>query len=167
MPSKKNLILVTVALALFMDVLDTNILNTAIPTMARFFKVYPVDLKIALISYLLSLALFIPISGWVADKYGIKLVYISGLACFTVSSFWCGYAQSLLELVLGRSMQGLGGAFMFAMLSAGEHFISWKLSGAVGAALTFLIIDFLYYLQHRIFHTDTLFAPFHEVHHTS
>ena len=82
--------MLTVSLALFMDVLDTNIINTAIPTMARDFAVHPVDLKIALISYLLSLALFIPISGWTADRFGIKRIYIGALALFTISSFGCG-----------------------------------------------------------------------------
>ena len=102
-------------MALFMDVLDTNIINTAIPTMARNFKVNPVDLKIALISYLLSLAFFIPISGWTADKYGAKRIFISALALFTISSFFCGYAHSLLDLVIGRSIQGIGGAFMISL----------------------------------------------------
>jgi len=72
--SIKHVTMFTVSLALFMDVLDTNIINTAIPTMAHNFKVNPVDLKVALISYLLSLAVFIPISGWVADKYGTKRI---------------------------------------------------------------------------------------------
>lgn len=107
--------MLTVSLALFMDVLDTNIINTAIPTMARDFAVHPVDLKIALISYLLSLALFIPISGWTADRFGIKRIYIGALALFTISSFGCGYAQTLMELIIMRSFQGVGGAFMISL----------------------------------------------------
>ncbi len=113
--STKRVTMFTVSLALFMDVLDTNIINTAIPTMAHNFKVNPVDLKIALISYLLSLAVFIPISGWVADKYGTKRIYISALILFTISSFWCGYAHTLMDLVIGRSLQGIGGAFMISL----------------------------------------------------
>ncbi|TAK75200.1 MAG: MFS transporter [Gammaproteobacteria bacterium] len=98
-----------------MDALDTTIINTAIPAMARSLQVNPVDLKIALISYLLSLAIFIPISGWIADKWGIKRVIIAALALFTVSSLWCGYAHSLFELVIARSIQGLGGALMLPL----------------------------------------------------
>jgi EmrB/QacA subfamily drug resistance transporter len=113
--SNKRITMFTVSLALFMDVLDTNIINTAIPTMARNFKVNPIDLKIALISYLLSLAIFIPISGWTADKYGAKRIFISALALFTMSSFFCGYAHSLIDLVIGRSIQGIGGAFMISV----------------------------------------------------
>jgi EmrB/QacA subfamily drug resistance transporter len=111
----KRITMFTVSLALFMDVLDTNIINTAIPTMARNFKVNPVDLKIALISYLLSLAIFIPISGWTADKYGAKRIFISALGLFTLSSFFCGYAHTLVDLVIGRSIQGIGGAFMISV----------------------------------------------------
>lgn len=111
----KRITMFTVSLALFMDVLDSNIINTAIPVMARNFKVNPVDLKIALISYLLSLAIFIPISGWTADKYGTKRIFISALGLFTISSFWCGYAQTLMDLVIARSIQGIGGAFMISL----------------------------------------------------
>lgn len=113
--STKRITMLTVSLALFMDVLDTNIINTAIPVMASNFKVSPVDLKIALISYLLSLAIFIPISGWTADKYGTKPVFIAAMALFGISSFWCGYAKTLTDLVIGRSVQGIGGAFMISL----------------------------------------------------
>jgi len=114
-PSTKSLTIFTVSLALFMDVLDSNIINTAIPAISRSLQVNPVDLKIALISYLLSLAIFIPISGWTADKYGAKPVFISALGLFTFTSFWCGYAHTLLELVIARSIQGIGGAFMISL----------------------------------------------------
>lgn len=111
----KRVSMFVVSLALFMDVLDSNIINTAIPAMARSLRVHPIDLKIALISYLLSLAIFIPISGWTADKYGTKRIFIGALGLFTISSFWCGYAHTLLELVMARSIQGIGGAFMISL----------------------------------------------------
>lgn len=98
-----------------MDFLDSNIINTAIPAIADSLKVGPVDVKIALISYLLSLATFIPISGWVADKYGAKSIFITAIGLFTLSSFWCGYADTLLELVIARGIQGVGGAFMASL----------------------------------------------------
>jgi len=111
----KKMVAFIVSLALFMDALDTTIINTAIPAMSHSLNVNPVDLKIALISYLLSLAIFIPISGWIADKFGIKQVFILALGLFTVSSLWCGYAQHLYELVIARSIQGLGGSLMLPL----------------------------------------------------
>lgn len=113
--SDKMLITLTVSLALFMESVDTTIINTAIPAMARSLQVHPVDLKIALISYLLSLAIFIPISGWIADKFGIKRMFIVALSIFTLSSFWCGNVHTVLELVIARSVQGLGGALMLPL----------------------------------------------------
>lgn len=113
--STRLLITLIVSLALFMDALDTTIINTAIPAMARSLQVHPVDLKIALISYLLSLAIFIPISGFIADKFGIKRAFIVALAIFTISSFWCGSVQTLFELIIARSLQGIGGALMLPL----------------------------------------------------
>ena len=113
--SKEKIITFIVSLALFMDAVDATIINTAIPAMSHSLSVHPVDLKIALISYLLSLAIFIPISGWVADKFGIKRVFIAALAVFTLSSLWCGHVQSLYELVMARSVQGLGGSLMLPL----------------------------------------------------
>lgn len=109
---QQRIIIWIVSLAVFMETLDTNILNTAIPAMAQSLHVHPIDLKIALISYLLSLAIFIPISGWVADKYGAKRVFINAMMIFTLSSIWCGFAQNLTGLVLARVLQGLGGSLM-------------------------------------------------------
>src|SRR5436190_22138637 len=95
---------------MLMEAVDATIINTAIPAMAHSLQVNPLDLKIALISYLLSLAIFIPISGWLADKFGIKKIFISALIIFTGSSLWCGFAHSLSDLVIARFVQGFGGA---------------------------------------------------------
>ncbi|CAM3623575.1 multidrug efflux protein [Legionella oakridgensis] len=108
---RKNIILFTVALAMFMEAVDTTIINTAIPVMAHSLNVDPIDLKLALISYLLSLAIFIPISGWVADRFGIKTVFITAVAVFTLSSIWCGFTHNLLDLICARIAQGIGGSF--------------------------------------------------------
>lgn len=107
---KKNLILLIVSFAMFMESVDTTILNTAIPVMAQSFQVNPLSLKLALISYLLSLAIFIPISGWIADKFGIKTVFIAAISLFTLSSIWCGLTNNLWELICARVVQGLGGS---------------------------------------------------------
>lgn len=106
----KKIVLIIVSFAMFMEAVDTTIINTAIPAIARSLAVNPIDLKIALISYLVSLAIFIPISGWMADKYGIKKVFITAVFIFTLSSFWCGFAHNLGELVIARTLQGIGGS---------------------------------------------------------
>jgi EmrB/QacA subfamily drug resistance transporter len=107
---KKNLILIIIAFVMFMEAVDTTIINTAIPAMAYSLHVHPIHLKLALISYLLSLAIFIPISGWIADKFGVKNVFICAIVLFTLSSIWCGLAQDLWSLVIARVLQGIGGA---------------------------------------------------------
>lgn len=111
-PAVKRFIPPIVSLALFMETVDMTIINTAIPAMSKSLHVGPIDLKIALISYLLSLAIFIPISGWLADKYGIKKVFIIALGIFTLSSVSCGFSNNLWELVVARIFQGLGGSLM-------------------------------------------------------
>lgn len=105
-------IILTVSLAMFMESVDTTIINTAIPTMSLSFNINPINLKIALISYLVSLAVFIPISGWIADKFGMKRVFISALIIFVIASTWCGFAPNLLQLVFARILQGFGGSLM-------------------------------------------------------
>ncbi len=101
-----------VAIALFMETLDMTIISTATPNMAISFMVNPLSLKFAMTSYLLSIAMFIPISGWVADKWGTQRTFICALILFTLSSFACGNARFLPELVIARFFQGMGGAFM-------------------------------------------------------
>lgn len=113
--SSKTIVALIVSLALFMDALDATIINTAIPAMSHSLGVNPVDLKIALISYLVSLAIFIPTSGWIADKYGIKRAFVSALVIFTGSSLACGFAQTLSQLVMARLFQGMGGALMLPL----------------------------------------------------
>lgn len=108
---QKSLTQFIVAFAIFMEAIDSTIINTAIPTMAQSLHVHPIDLKLALISYLVTLAIFIPISGWMADKYGIKKVFISAIIVFTISSLWCGFTNTLLQLVIARCIQGVGGSF--------------------------------------------------------
>ena len=113
--TSKRITMFIVSMALFMDVLDSNVLNTAVPAMAHTFHVSPIDIKVALISYLLSLAIFIPMSGWAADKYGTKNIFVGALGLFTITSFFCGYAHSLMMLVIARFIQGIGGAFMISL----------------------------------------------------
>lgn len=108
----KKIIPWTISIAMFIEALDATIINTAVPAIARYMSVSPIDLKIALISYLLSLALFIPISGWLADRFGQRNIFASAIAIFTISSMLCGFSSHLWELVVARLIQGFGGALM-------------------------------------------------------
>jgi EmrB/QacA subfamily drug resistance transporter len=103
---------VIVACALFMQNLDSTIIATALPTMARSFGYDPVRMNVALTSYLLSLTVFIPASGWVADRFGTRNVFRGAIVVFTVGSILCGMSDGLVELVAARVLQGIGGAMM-------------------------------------------------------
>jgi EmrB/QacA subfamily drug resistance transporter len=104
----RNMILIIVAFVMFMESLDSTIINTCIPVMAISLNTNPLDLKLALISYLLSLAIFIPISGWLADKYGPKRLFLYAVLLFTLSSIACGFSVRLPQLILFRMIQGMG-----------------------------------------------------------
>ncbi len=110
--STKRILPWVVAVAFFMEMLDTTILNTAVPTIAKALDVAPLAMKSVLSSYSLSLAVFIPISGWVADKYGTRRVFFSAIALFTLGSTLCGLVGNIHLLVLCRVIQGCGGAMM-------------------------------------------------------
>jgi EmrB/QacA subfamily drug resistance transporter len=97
---------------MFMQNLDSTIIATALPTMARAFGADPVRMNVALTCYLLSLAVFIPASGWIADRYGARTVFRAAIGVFTVGSVLCGRADSLAWLVGARILQGIGGAMM-------------------------------------------------------
>jgi len=101
-----------VAVAFFMESLDTTILNTAVPAVARALAVPPLSVKSVLSSYTLSLAVFIPISGWVADRFGTRRVFASAIGIFTLGSLLCGLSTDLHALVFFRVLQGVGGAMM-------------------------------------------------------
>jgi len=101
-----------VAVALFMENLDATIVNTAVPTMAASLEVTPLSLKGVLTSYTLCLAVFIPISGWMADRFGTKRVFLWAVCLFTLGSLACGLALNSSMLVAARVIQGIGGAMM-------------------------------------------------------
>lgn len=101
-----------VAVALFMENLDATIVNTAVPTMASSLHVAPLNLKAVLTSYTLSLAVFIPISGWAADRFGSKQVFRWAVVLFLLGSLLCGVAPNVHFLVGARILQGVGGAMM-------------------------------------------------------
>jgi EmrB/QacA subfamily drug resistance transporter len=110
--SSKMLLPWLVAVAFFMESLDTTILNTAVPTIAAALKVVPLSMKSVLASYTLSLAVFIPISGWMADRFGTRPVFASAIGLFTLGSLLCGISSDIHVLVACRILQGCGGAMM-------------------------------------------------------
>jgi len=101
-----------VASALFMENFDSAVISTSLPAIARDLALDPVVLKLALTSYLLSLAVFIPLSGWAADRFGARPVFQTAIAVFIASSLACATANSLEHLIIARACQGVGGAMM-------------------------------------------------------
>jgi len=110
--SRVFLIPLIVACAMFMENMDATVLATSLPVLARDFGVSPIALKLALISYVVGLGVFIPICGWVADRYGTRTVFRAALGVFIVGSLLCAVSHSLVTFVAARFVQGIGGAMM-------------------------------------------------------
>ncbi|WP_421547180.1 MFS transporter [Pseudomonas sp. QD4] len=110
--SRSTLIALLVAVTFFMENLDATVIATALPDMARTFGVAAVDLNIGMSAYMLALAVFIPISGWLADRFGSRWVFGSAIVLFSVSSLLCGLSDSLQTFVAARVLQGISGAMM-------------------------------------------------------
>jgi EmrB/QacA subfamily drug resistance transporter len=111
-PFVSRIVPLVVAGAFFMDGLDSSIISTSLPQMATSFGVSPPQMSAAITSYLISLAIFIPVSGWIADRFGARQVFCAAIAFFTLGSVLCGLSNSLASLVLSRIVQGFGGAIM-------------------------------------------------------
>src|ERR1700691_3835907 len=110
--ASKRLLPWLVAVAFFMESLDTTILNTAVPAISSALGVAPLSMKAVLASYTLSLAVFIPISGWMADRFGTRRGFASAIGLFTLGSVLCGISSDIHLLVACRVLQGCGGAMM-------------------------------------------------------
>jgi EmrB/QacA subfamily drug resistance transporter len=110
--SRQTMVSVVVACAMFMQNLDSTVIATALPTIARSLDESPLSLNVAITCYLLGLAVFIPISGWTADRFGARRVFTAAIAVFTLGSIACGISNSLSALVAARILQGIGGALM-------------------------------------------------------
>jgi EmrB/QacA subfamily drug resistance transporter len=108
----KRLLPWLVAVGFFMESLDTTILNTAVPAIAHALAVPPLSMKAVLASYTLSLAVFIPVSGWMANRFGTRRVFASAIGIFTLGSCLCGLSNDIHLLVACRVLQGCGGAMM-------------------------------------------------------
>ncbi|MEN6544229.1 DHA2 family efflux MFS transporter permease subunit [Parvibaculum sp.] len=109
---RRFLVPLIVACALFMENLDSTVIATSLPAIARSFGEDPLRLNLAITSYLLSLGIFIPLSGWMADRFGARTIFCSAIAVFTLSSIGCSAVNGLPEMVAARILQGIGGAMM-------------------------------------------------------
>ena len=110
--SHDRLVPLIIAVALFMENMDSTIIATSLPAIAADIGANPLALKLAVTSYLLSLAVFIPASGWMADRFGARTVFRAAIATFVLGSIGCALSGSLPEFVIARIVQGLGGAMM-------------------------------------------------------
>jgi EmrB/QacA subfamily drug resistance transporter len=110
--TKERLIPLIVAAALFMENMDSTVIATSLPAIAADIGTSPLTLKLAITSYLLSLAVFIPASGWTADRFGARLVFSLAIVVFMIGSIGCALSQSVTHFVIARTIQGIGGAMM-------------------------------------------------------
>lgn len=107
-----NLVPLIVATAFFMENLDGTVITTALPQMAQTLGVNAVDMSVGITAYLITLAVFIPISGWLSDRLGAQTVFGSAVGIFTFASVLCALSQTVNQFMLARILQGIGGAMM-------------------------------------------------------
>jgi EmrB/QacA subfamily drug resistance transporter len=112
MIARERLVPLIVAVALFMENMDSTVIATSLPAIAADIGSSPLELKLAITSYLLALAIFIPASGWAADRFGARTVFRTAIAVFMVGSIGCALSDSLWHFVIARFFQGMGGAMM-------------------------------------------------------
>src|SRR2546421_3864599 len=110
--SRDRLVPLIIAVALFMENMDSTIIATSLPAIAADIGANPLALKLAIASYLLSLAVFIPASGWTADRFGARMVFSIAIGVFMLGSIGCAMSTSVTHFVIARIVQGLGGAMM-------------------------------------------------------
>jgi EmrB/QacA subfamily drug resistance transporter len=110
--TKPKIVAMIVASAIIMQQIDATVITTALPQMAISLNSDPVALSVAVTAYLLSVAVFIPVSGWAADRFGGRTVFRAAIALFTLGSVLCGLSNNAIELTAARVLQGLGGAMM-------------------------------------------------------
>src|SRR5215475_10654687 len=101
-----------VAVALFMENMDSTVIATSLPAIAADIGTSPLTLKLAITSYLLSLAVFLPVSGWTADRFGARTVFRAAVVVFMAGSIGCAFSGSLTQFVIARMVEGMGGAMM-------------------------------------------------------
>ena len=107
-----RLLVFLVSIGFFMQALDTTIVNTAIPSMAHHLNEDPLRMHAVVVAYVLTVAACIPLSGWLADRFGVRNTYFAAIIIFTLASLGCGLSQTLNQLILFRILQGVGGALL-------------------------------------------------------
>lgn len=107
-----RLLVFVVSIGFFMQGLDTTIINTAIPAIANSLNEAPLNLHSVVVAYVLSVAACIPLSGWLADRFGVRNIFFAAIVIFTFASLGCGLSTSLNQLLFFRVIQGLGGALL-------------------------------------------------------
>ncbi len=123
-----------VAATFFMEYLDATVIATALPQMARSFSVEPNEVSLGMTAYMLTLAVFIPISGWMADRFGSRTVFSGAIIVFTISSVLCGFSAGLASFTAARVLQGIGGAMMvpvgrmIEIRHTEKHRLMWAIS---------------------------------------
>lgn len=113
-----RLIALVVAVTFFMENLDATVIATALPIMASAFGITPVDMNEGITAYILAVAIFIPLSSWIADRFGARRVFAGAIVVFTLASLLCGLSQNIEMFVLARVLQGIGGALGVAICKA-------------------------------------------------
>lgn len=112
LPSNVRWQLWIVAFGFFMQSLDTTIVNTALPSMAKSLGESPLHMHMVIVAYVLTVAVMLPASGWLADKVGVRNIFFTAIVLFTTGSLFCAQANTLDQLVMARVLQGVGGAMM-------------------------------------------------------
>lgn len=109
---RARIVALVVAVAFFMQLLDSTIVVTSLPQMGLDFGVPPISMSIGLTVYMLTMAAFIPLAGWLGDRFGARSVFLTSIAIFTAASLFCGLAATLEQFIIARAVQGLGAALM-------------------------------------------------------
>jgi MFS family permease len=107
-----RMLLWLVAIGFFMQTLDATIVNTTLPAMARSFGESPLRMQSVVVAYSLTMAMLIPASGWIADRFGTRRVYVGAISLFVLGSIACALSANLMQLVAARVVQGMGGALL-------------------------------------------------------
>src|SRR4051795_1972342 len=109
---RERIVPLIVSVALFMENMDSTVIATSLPAIAADIGTSPLELKLAITSYLLSLAVFLPVSGWTADRFGARTVFRGAIVVFMLGSIGCALSGSLTQFVIARMVEGMGGAMM-------------------------------------------------------
>jgi MFS family permease len=107
-----KIVALVVAVSFFMQILDGTIVATSLPQMAQSFGVQPVSMSIGITVYMLTMSAFIPLSGWLGDRFGARRIFLISIAVFTGASLFCGLSGSLTQFIIARAIQGAGSALM-------------------------------------------------------